>query len=69
MTLDTEFTFGKYSGSTPRELLRQKKGLYLMWCLSNLKGFHIEPVAVEDAIKLKYTSQYIRMQKYNQMRL
>ena len=62
MTLDSEFTFGKYAGSTPRDLIRQKKGLYLMWCLSNLEGFHIEPVAVENAIKQKYATQYIKMQ-------
>ena len=66
MQLDDQFTFGKYTGSTPRELLRQKKGLYLMWCLNNLSHFRIEPAAVEDAIKIKYTKQYLKVkEKYN----
>jgi len=63
MSLDDRFGFGKYEDCTPRELLRKKKGLYLMWCLNNIHGFHIEPASVEDAIRLKYTAQYIKVRE------
>ena len=59
MTIDEKFTFGKYKGSTVRELLNKKKGLYLMWCLENIKGFHLEPSHFENRIRNTYINQYL----------
>lgn len=61
MKIDDAFTFGKFNGTTPRELIHKKKGLYLMWCLNNIRGFHIEPESVEIAIRDKFKYQYLRV--------
>ena len=58
MSIDDKLEFGKYSGMTPRELLKMKKGQYLMWCLANMKNFHIEPLSFEMAILERYSKQY-----------
>lgn len=63
MTIDTELSFGKYSGMTPRELIKNNKGIYLMWCLENIKSFTLEPKSLEDAIRRQYGKQYIIMCK------
>jgi hypothetical protein len=51
--------FGKYVGKTPRELLNAQKGLYLMWCIMNIRGFHLEPSSLEDVVKERFMSPYL----------
>ena len=63
MYIDDKFTFGKYKGFTVRELLRNKNGLYLMWCLDNIKDFHLEPLNFETVIRETYFKQYLLVQK------
>ena len=63
MKLDDKLTFGKYSGKTIRELIRNKKGLYLMWCLLNVRGFRIEPLELEDVIRQRYMFQFMAVQR------
>jgi hypothetical protein len=63
MGIDEEFTFGRYAGTTPRELLHNNKGLYLMWCLENVKGFHLEPASLEQGVRNQYAKQYIAVYK------
>ena len=63
MAIDEKFTFGKYKGLTVRELLRAKKGLYLMWCLENIDGFHLEPLNFENCIRNTYIKQYLAILK------
>ena len=63
MSIDDKFEFGKYSGLSVRDLLKQKKGLYLMWCLENLNGFHLEPLNFENSIRNTYFRQYLAVLK------
>lgn len=63
MKLDDEFTFGKYKGKTLGTVLNEKNcGLYLMWCLENIKDFHLEPQHLEQTIRERYSNQYILVQ-------
>ncbi len=39
-TLDTEFTFGKFSGKTIREVIEIQPD-YINWCAINLGHFYI----------------------------
>lgn len=63
MKIDEEFQFGKYTGKTPREVLHEKKGLYLVWCLENIKNFRLEPAEFEQAVRERYGKQYIAIIK------
>lgn len=57
MTIDERFTFGKYCGKTPRELIREGKGLYLMYCLDSIPHFTLSPYNFESAVKKTYSKQ------------
>lgn len=63
MTIDDTFTFGKYKGKTPRELIRDGKGLYLMYCLDFIPHFFLSPKNFETVIKQRYSKQLRAIQQ------
>jgi len=50
--LDTEFTFGKYGGNTPRQILDLQPS-YLDWCAVNLDHFYINENVIEEIKTIK----------------
>lgn len=63
MKLDDTFSFGKYKDKTLRSVLNDGNcGLYLMWCLENIRGFHLEPQHFEQSIRERYSKQYLIVQ-------
>jgi len=46
-TLDTEFTFGKFSGKTVKEIL-EIQPTYLDWCAINLDHFYISDEIIAE---------------------
>lgn len=63
MSIDDEFTFGKYKGKTPRNLIRENRGTYLVWCLENISHFHLYPYQFEHAVREAYASRYKAIRK------
>ena len=54
--LNTEFTFGKFEGSTVRQIIDLQHS-YLDWCAINLDHFYITETLIE-AIKKNTTRLY-----------
>lgn len=50
--LDTEFTFGKFEGSTVRQII-DTQPTYLDWCAINLDHFYISDEVIEEIKSIK----------------
>lgn len=50
--LDTEFTFGKFAGSTIRQIIHTQP-TYLNWCVINLDHFYISEEIIEEIKSIK----------------
>lgn len=50
--LETEFTFGKFEGSTVRQIIDLQHS-YLDWCAINLDHFYISETVIEEIKKIK----------------